>query len=201
MCADFVSPTPSFAPQPDILAAYLRGQNAPILGLSTLLVPCLELWTQPHQAYRHISRPVYLGWLALRSPTSRSSNQHRDSEIGHATTVMSNEVQSKNEPGQSERTIEAPVDPIEPTFLLRGSDPAAYLAVLVWACVQERFRKTLDTETLQAFMTASAMEYWARSHGLDADRMLQAFIQILVDAAPRLQAARVETLPPGQRLQ
>jgi hypothetical protein len=31
MCADFVSPTPSFAPQPDILAAYLRGQNAPIL--------------------------------------------------------------------------------------------------------------------------------------------------------------------------
>jgi hypothetical protein len=89
----------------------------------------------------------------------------------------------------------------EPTFLLRGSDPAAYLAVLVWTCVQEKLGTISQGQVIGACTIASAMEQWARSQGLDVDRPFLAWAQLLSDAAVRLQATRVETLPPGQRLQ
>lgn len=113
-------------------------------------------------------------------------------------------MQSKNEPGDSERAlaIEAPaIDPIEPTFLLRGSDPVSYLLMLVWGIVHERLGTISQNQALGAYMTASAMEQWARGQGLDVDRALLVWAQTLGAAAVRLQGAGIEQIPAGQRLQ
>jgi hypothetical protein len=112
-------------------------------------------------------------------------------------------VQSKNE--DSERALPvaetAAAAPLEPTFLLRGSDPVAYLLTLVWACIHKKLGTISEAQAVEAMMTGSAMEQWARTQGLNVDRALQVWAQVLGDAGARLRDVGVERLPPGQRLQ
>jgi hypothetical protein len=92
------------------------------------------------------------------------------------------------------------IDPDEPVLLLRGADPAAWLAVLTWGCVHEKLGTFPPEQTLGAFWLANSMERYARAHGQDVDRMLAVWVHILNDAASRLQVA-LEPRPPGHTLQ
>lgn len=76
---------------------------------------------------------------------------------------------------------------VEPMFVLRGSDPSAYLIMLVWAAVSERLGTISRDQFSLAAFTASAMEDWARAHGQDVQGAMQAWASILNDAATRLQ--------------
>jgi hypothetical protein len=96
-----------------------------------------------------------------------------------------------------------PIDPLEPFFFLRGSDPCAYLAAVMWSCLRS---KRGDAQGAQyGIEMAQALEAYARSHGQDADQAFADWAQLLSEGHARFQAlltsAAAERMQLGQRVQ
>jgi hypothetical protein len=94
-------------------------------------------------------------------------------------------------------------DPAEPLFILRGSDPAAYLTMVIWSCLKS---KRGDPQGAQhGIEIAFTMEAYARCRGMDADQAFAQWVEVLSESNARLQAlvtcAVAERVQLGQRLQ
>jgi hypothetical protein len=81
----------------------------------------------------------------------------------------------------------------EPTVILRGDDPVAYLLVLTWACVHERLGALPHDQVALACARASVMEQWASEHGQDVGRAFTAWTEFLNEA----HAVFASLVPPG----
>ena len=94
-------------------------------------------------------------------------------------------------------------DPSEPIFILRGSDPTAYLTLIVWSCLQSK--RGDEQSAQQGVQIALGMEDYARRLGMDADQAYAQWTEVLAEANTRLQAllaaAVAERVQLGQRLQ
>jgi hypothetical protein len=80
----------------------------------------------------------------------------------------------------------------EPTYALRGSDPAAFLAMLTWAHVHQALGTLSEEQVSAAYALAGAMESCALANGHDTGKALQAWTRVLSDATARIQALAAE---------
>jgi hypothetical protein len=80
----------------------------------------------------------------------------------------------------------------EPMYTLRGSDPVACLVLMVWASVHERLGTITPEQLFAATWMSSAMECWARAHGEDVDKTIEAWADVLSTAHARIQAMIAE---------
>jgi hypothetical protein len=103
----------------------------------------------------------------------------------HGWIVSVSEAEGQKNPevqqdGASQAAAEAPrpAEPLVPSFLLVGTDPAAFVLMVLWIELHERMG-TINRNTATASgQLASNMEHCARSLGLDTGRAVQAWFEI-----------------------
>jgi hypothetical protein len=84
---------------------------------------------------------------------------------------------SKNTPGPFDRYAEAESE--EPLFVLRGSDPVAFLLASLWVGAHDVMGDNAPAAAVDAAQCSLALEQWARSHGGNVERALWAFLRVL----------------------
>jgi hypothetical protein len=84
---------------------------------------------------------------------------------------------SKTNPGPFDRYAEA--EPEEPIFVLLGRDPVSTFLVSLWIGMHAVMRDNSPSAALDAVQCTLALEQWARTHGGNVNRALNACLTVL----------------------
>ena len=96
---------------------------------------------------------------------------------------------TKNNPGKYDCYHRAEGD--EPMFVLLGRDPAASVVVTFWRSLREKMGLSYnDPKSVEARECAFALERYARAHHKDVGAALEAFRDVILDAADRIRDER-----------